>query len=170
MAVLRSEGLSRAHRPGYDLPLGRPVTPTRWREIAEQRPYRPLAPCTSTLTVRHVEKGFDLCYQTLDGFEGVTAQIAFDFLPGGIWETDDLCLSPEAGQVLFLKRGYGIMRYGNDVIQIGPGANAHRMWHMRDAETAAGHVRVLFTSTTPVDHPFPLRAYHRVSWCDEGCL
>ena len=151
-AILRSECPTRAHRPGYDLPLGRPVAPERWKETVEERPYHPFPPCTSTLAVRQAQEGLELRYQTLDGFPGVAAQMAIDFTPGGIWETNDLCTSTQPGQVLFLKRGYGTMRYGNDAIWIGPGAVAHRMWHMRDAETAPDSVRVLLTFFTPVDH------------------
>jgi hypothetical protein len=43
------------------------------------------------------------------------------------------------------------MRYGYDVIRIGPGAYAHGMWAMRDAELAPDYVRVLLTFLTPVD-------------------
>ena len=80
-------------------------------------------------------------------------------LPFSNWYLLDFA-SPQAGQVVFLRRRYGSMRYGNDVIRIGPGANAHHMWEMRDAETAPGHVRVLLTFRTPVDHAFTLQCYH----------
>ncbi|MBN2389639.1 MAG: hypothetical protein JXR84_02870, partial [Anaerolineae bacterium] len=83
--------------------------------------------------------------------DGVAAQVAFDFPPGGVWETDDTATRPQVGQVLFLKQSYGTMRYGHDVICIGPGAHAHGMWAMRDAELAPDHVRVLLTFLTPVD-------------------
>ena len=106
------------------------------------------------------EEGLELCYQTLDNYPGVTAQLALDFAPGGIWETEDTAVQPQAGQVLFLKRGYGTMRYGNDVIRVGPGAFAHRTWEMRDAETAPDCVRVLLTFHTPVDHRFSLHVAH----------
>ena len=69
----------------------------------------------------------------------------------------DTCLKPQAGQVIFLKHGDGAMRYGDDVIRIGPGADAHRMWAMRDAEPAPQHVRVLMTFVTPIDHVFSIR-------------
>lgn len=156
-AILRSEGRRNPRRPGYELPLGRPVPPERWAGTMAERELRRLPPATSILTVQEVAGGFDLRYQTLDGLDGVAAQIALDFPPGGIWETEDTCTRPVAGQVLFLKQGYGAMRFGNDVIRIGPGAHAHRMWQMRDAETAPNHVRVLLTFLTPVDHPFQLR-------------
>ena len=84
------------------------------------------------------------------------AQLALDFAPGGIWETADTAMQPWAGQVLFLKRGYGTMSYGNDVIRAGSGAFSHRTWQMRDAETAPEHVRVLLTFHTPVDHRLTL--------------
>jgi hypothetical protein len=156
-ATFCSEGLGRPRRPGYELPLGRPVPPDQYEAMTSLRALRRVPPLTSTLTVRQVEQGFDLRYKTLGGFDRVTAQIAFDFPPGGIWETEDTCLKPQAGQSIFLKRGYGSMRYGDDVIQIGPGANAHRMWQMRDAEPAPQHVRVLLTLVTPIEHAFSIR-------------
>ena len=106
-----------------------------------------------------VKNGFDLHYQTLDGLEGVTAQIAFDFPPGGIWETDDSSFKPVAGQEIFLKNGAGEMRYGMDVIRITPGASAHSMWEMRGTEPALEHVRVLLTFLTPIDYTIKLRGY-----------
>ncbi len=159
-AIFRSEGLGRFRRPGYEQPLGRPVSPENFEALIPQRELRTLPPLTSTLTVREVEHGFDLRYQTLAGLDRVVAQIAFDFPAGGIWETQDACLKPQAGQTIFLKQGFGAMRFGDDVIRIGPGADAHRMWAMRDAEPAPQHVRVLMTFVTPVDHAFTLRVQH----------
>ena len=156
--VLRSEGVTNPRRPGYELPLGRPVPPDRWQELLAERSLRRVPPALSTLTVAEVKGGFDLRYQTLDGLDRVAAQMAFDFPPGGIWETEDTALQPAAGQVVFLKRGGGAMRYGNDVISIGPGAHAHAMWQMREAEPAPDHVRVVLTFLTPVDHAVQLRA------------
>ena len=156
-ATFRSEGLGRSRRPGYELPLGQPVPPDQFEAMIPQRALRQLPPLTSTLTVREVAPGFDLCYKTLDGLDRVVAQIAFDFPPGGIWETEDACLQPQAGQIIFLKRGYGTMCYGDDAIQIGPGADAHRIWQMRDAEPPPQHVRVLMTFVTPIEHAFSIR-------------
>ena len=160
IGTFRSEGLGRPRRPGYELPMGRPVPSERYEEMLPERSLRRVPPLTSTLTVQEVQGGFDLHYQTLDGLDCVTAQIAFDFAPGGTWETDDACFQPQAGQVIFVKRGYGTMRYGSDVIQIGPGADAHRMWSMRDAEPAPHHARVLMTFVAPIDHRFSIRAWH----------
>ena len=157
--ILLSEGLGRPRRPGYELPLGRPVTPEQWSVMVGERDLRRLPPARSTLTIAEVDGGFDLHYQTLDGLDGVAAQVAFDFPPGGVWDTDDTCTRPQAGQVLFLKQGHGTMRYGHDVIRIGPGAHAHRMWAMRDTEPAPDHVRVLLTFVTPVNVTFQVRVY-----------
>jgi hypothetical protein len=159
-AILSTAGIERMHRPGYDLPLGRPVPPERWRETVLEREYVAFPPCAGSLIVTRSERGLDLRYQTLDNYPGVTAQLALDFAPGGIWETEDTALQPQAGQVIFLKRGYGTMRYGNDVICVGPGAYSHRTWEMRDAETAPDCVRVLLTFHTPVDHRFSLHVEH----------
>ena len=54
------------------------------------------------------------------------------------------------------------MRYGNDVLRIGPGAMAHGTWEMREAEPALDHVRVLVTFLLPVDYTFTLRGYRGV--------
>ncbi len=161
-AILRSEGLRHPHRPGYELPLGRPVPPEQWRELRMQGDYRPLPPCTSELRVRPVARGVELHYRTLDGLSGVTAQIALDMAPGGVWETDDTCLSTNAGQVIFLKKGYGTMLYGTDALRIGPGAHAHRTWQMRDVEPAPAHVRLLMTFYTPVDWTFTIACERRI--------
>jgi hypothetical protein len=157
--TLRSEGLSNPRRPGYELPLGRPVPPEQWTEMLKERSLRRLPPATSTLTVQEIEGGFQLRYQTLAGLSGVAAQLALDFPPGGIWETADTQTMPGAGQIIFLKQGAGSMRYGSDVIQIEPGAFSHGMWRMRDAEPAPDHVRVLLTFLTPIDFTFYIRGY-----------
>jgi hypothetical protein len=161
--VLWSEGRRRPRRPGYELPLGRPVPPERWEEMTNERELRSLPPLFSLLEAQEATdargQGFDLRYRTLDGLDRVAVQIALDFPPGGIWETADTRAKPTAGQALFLKQGYGAMRYGNDVIEIGPGAAAHGMWQMREAEPAPNHVRVLLTFLTPVDCAFTIRAY-----------
>ena len=155
--LLRSNGGGVVHRPGYDFPMGRPVDPSRWFEIRSEREWRPLPPCVSELSIAEADGGYDLTYRTLDGMEGVTAQLALDFAPGGVFETADTCLEAQPGQVLFLKSGYAAMRYGHDLIEVGPGAHAHRMWAMRDAETAPEHVRVLLTFETPVQHRLRIR-------------
>ncbi|MEM7131925.1 MAG: hypothetical protein AAF702_36765 [Chloroflexota bacterium] len=163
--LLHSAGLGKERRPGYELPLGRPVSPTKWREALPQRALRTLPPIVGELTITEIQQegiaGFDLHYVTQDGEAGVATQIAFDFPPGGIWETDDSRLQPVAGQVIFLKRGTGEMRFHNDLIRIRSGAYAHGMWAMREAEEAPKHVRVLLTFMTPVD-------CHIQIWCERG--
>ncbi len=160
-ALLRSEGLSNARRPAYELPRGKPVPPEQWTEMLSERSLRWLKPLTAELNISEVndgeQLGFDFHYRTLAGLDGVTGQIAFDFAPGGIWETADTRSKPSAGQVIFLKQGSGAMRYGSDVIRIGPGMDAHATWQMRDAETAPDSVRVLITFRLPVDFRFHLR-------------
>jgi len=110
--------------------------------------------------VEEISCGFRLRYRTLDGMDRVLAQIALDFAPGGVWETADTRLRPQPGQVIFLKNGGGVMRYGADGIRISPGADGHSAWAMRDSEQAPAHVRVLLTFTTPVDHSFTITGIH----------
>ncbi|HLK60068.1 MAG TPA: hypothetical protein VKU00_26140, partial [Chthonomonadaceae bacterium] len=158
-ACLHSSGVRQPRRPGYEAPLGKPVPPERYQEMLSERELLRLPPAESELAIQALDDGFDIHYRTLDGFPGVTTQVAFDFVPGGVWETDDTAFTPQPGAVIFLKHGYGAMRYGTDVIEIGPGADAHRMNPMRDAEAAPNHVRVLVTFFTPIDHLFRIRTY-----------
>lgn len=164
--VLHSAGRSNPRRPAYELPLNKRVAHDDWDAMLPERSLRRLPHAVSELIAHEAVdvrgSGLDLHYITLDGAPGVAVQAAFDFPPGGVWETGSIRTKPGAGQVIFLKEGYGSMRYGNDVIEIGPGALAHGMWAMRDAEPAPEHVRVLLTFTTPVDCRFSLRAYRGV--------
>lgn len=155
-ATLRSSGQRDPRRPAYELPIGRPVAPDEWIAALAERDLRRLAPANSEVTVELVAEGLALRYRTLDGTPGVVAQIVFDFPPGGIWETDDTSFRPVGGQVIFLKRGFGAMRYGTDLLRLGPGADAHRTWQMRHTTPAPGHVRVVVPFFTPVDHTFTI--------------
>ncbi len=160
--VLTSSGLRRPRRPGYELPLGRPVSPADWNTTFAQRGLYELPAAASTLEISEAEGGLDFHYRNTQGVDKVAVQIAFDFPPGGLWETDDTRTMPGPGQPIFLKQGYGQMRYGSDVIRIGPGAAAHAMWPMRDSEAAPNHVRVLLTFWTPVDVRFTIRTFRGV--------
>ncbi len=165
--TMLSRGQANPRRPGYEMPLGRPVPHDEWHAALAERELRRLPHAVSELVMHEANdewgEGFDLRLRTVEGTSGVTAQLAFDFLPGGIWETDDTRLQPQAGQVILLQQGYGSMRYGNDVLRIGPGEMAHGTWSMRDAEPAPDHVRVLVTFLLPVDYAFTLRGYRGLS-------
>ena len=155
-ARLISSGAQAPNRPGYDYPIGSPVSTDNFYEVRATRPYRKLPPARSSLEVSEIDGGIRLHYRTHENYPGVTAQIALDFAPGGIWECGDCAIKPAAGQVIFLKSGYGVMRYGRDALRIGPGANCHRTWEMRDAETAPGWVRVIIPLKTPIDYTFSI--------------
>ncbi len=154
--VLQSDGLGRPRRPGYEMPLGHPVPPERWAESIADRDLRTLPPAASALTFSEITGGLALHLTTLDGMCGVATQIALDFEPGGIWETADTRFAPQPGQVLFLKQGWGEMRYDTDVIRIEGGAYATSMAAMRETVEPGRSVRVLLTFETPVDHTFRL--------------
>jgi hypothetical protein len=80
-AVLHSNGQRHPRRPGYELPLGHPVPPENWDEMIAERDLRRLPPIVGELTVTEEAGGFDLHHQTVDGLDGVAAQVAFDFPP-----------------------------------------------------------------------------------------
>ena len=156
--TLHSSGVQKPHKPGYELPLNRPVSPEQWDETFQEREVYPIPPAESTLKVTAVDNGFDFHFRTVDGLDQVPTQIAFDFPAGGYWETEDTALQTQSGQVIFLKRGAGQLRIGNDVIRIDGGAEGHRYYSMRHAEPVpADQVRILITFITPVDHHFRIR-------------
>jgi hypothetical protein len=165
--TMLSRGQANPRRPGYEMPLGRPVPHAEWLTALAERELRRLPHAVSELAVQEAGdewgSGFDLRLRTLEGTAGVTAQLALDFPPGGIWETDDTRLQPQAGQVIFLRQGFGSMRYGNDVLHVGPGTMAHATWAMREAEPAPDHVRVLVTFLLPVDYAFMVRGYRGIT-------
>lgn len=155
---LHSSGVQKLHKPGYELPLNRPVDPDLWEETFAERDVYHIPPAESVLTVTAVDNGFDFHFRTLDGLDQVPVQIAFDFPAGGYWETNDTALQTQAGQVIFLKQGYGRLRMGDEVLTLGVGAEGHRYYAMRHAEPVPhDHVRILITFITPVDHHFTMR-------------
>ena len=141
------------------------MSPDQWTTALDERALRWLPHAVTTLTVTEVagnaaaghNGGFDLHFRTIDGAEQVATQIALDFPAGGIWETPDNRVQTTAGQTIFLKQGWGAMRYGSDLICIGPGHLTHGMWAMREAETAPEHVRILLTFFTPIDVTVQIR-------------
>ena len=155
---LTHPGRGRHHDgPVYYQPLGEPVDQQRWQETRMQRDVYVLPPLEIGLTVAEVKDGFDLQIATSKGLDGVPFQIACDFGPGGELDLDSGAVLGVAGQTTFLKSGYAVYHVGNDAISIGPGAHAHRMWHMRGSEGVSDAFRVLITLVTPVDRALEIR-------------
>lgn len=154
--TLHSSGVQRPRRPGYDLPTGAPVNRDDFYFMS--RDYNAVPAAESTLTITRTDDGLELHYRTVQGLDGVTAQIALDFPAGGIWETADTASTTAPEQIIFLKQGWGRIRFGDDVIEISPGADAHQYWRMRDTDPVpAGCTRVLLAFLTPVDFRFTIR-------------
>ena len=128
------------------------------------RALRRVPPLTSTLTVRQVEQGFDLCYKTLDGLDRVVSQIAFDFPRAASGKPKTRASSRKPGKSSFSNavRRDALWRRCNPN---RAGHDAHRMWQIRDAEPAPQHVRALMTFVTPIEHAFSIR----VSMGDRLC-
>ena len=151
------EGLHHPRRPGYELPLGRPVPGEQWEAMLDQRAQRRLPPARVQLDAAVVEGGLDLHLRSLDGLDGVTAMVAFDVPPGARWDSDSTALETAAGQVIALKGGTGRVRYGDDWICVGPGGDAHTILHMRDAAGLDGFTRIVIPMMTPLDHRLQIR-------------
>ncbi len=119
-----SRGQANPRRPGYEMPLGRPVPHEEWHTALAERELRRLPHAESELIMQEGNdewgEGFDLRLRTLEGTTSVTAQLAFDFPPGGIWETTDTCLQAQAGQVIFLLRATGVCASATTFCASGP--------------------------------------------------
>jgi hypothetical protein len=138
------------------MPLGREIG--EFYASREERDWRKLPPARSTLEIQWMDPGLSLIYTTIENTPKVLTQIAFDFLPGGIWQCDGGSFQPRAGQVIFLTTGYGTMRYGNDSLCIGPGVNAHQYWQMRDTPPVPDLVRVVIPLMTPAEYGFEIKS------------
>lgn len=84
--ILTSYGRQKPRRPGYELPLGRPVDRYTWDELAKERDYRAVPEPKSSLYISTTFNAIRLHYQTLDGLENVAAQLSFDVPAGGVGE------------------------------------------------------------------------------------
>ncbi len=155
--IVRSAGLHHKRRPAYELPLGERVPPERWEEMLAKRSQRSVPPAAMELELRREADRLACRLRSTDGLDGVPGQIALDFAPGGRFICDGAVLDPKAGQVIVLSGGLARMQYGPDVIEVGPGSDAHTVMHIRDGREAPGLVRVLIPLVSPIDHAFAIR-------------
>lgn len=156
--VLDFDGLQMPRRPGYEMPLGRPVAPADWDGSLELRQQRQVDPQAAELTVRPVEAGVQFHLANASGLEGVPAQIALDFPPSGRWRSACDIFEPAPGQSIVLLGGSASMHYGVDAIHIDthrpatePRARLHTWPAMRDSSPVGDLVRVVIPLVTPVD-------------------
>ncbi|MEM6430453.1 MAG: hypothetical protein AAF708_14525, partial [Deinococcota bacterium] len=158
--VMTSTGKQKPRRPGYELPLGQPVTVDTWDDAAEQRDYRPLPLPLSQLSIGLEDTTLELHYQTLDGFDGVAAQLALDVPVGGVWETSSSLLELQAGNVIIYKQGPARLIYGQDVLEFSNGHAEHGFFNMRHSEAvSAGCARIIFSFLTLVDFHLNVHCY-----------
>ncbi|MFP4105783.1 MAG: hypothetical protein ACLFVU_06780 [Phycisphaerae bacterium] len=151
---LDSFGLRHPERCGYNLPLGEEVPIDRWEHMNRLRDIRPIPAPQMQLDIRRIADGLELTLKSIGGLDDVASQIAMDFPAGGFWETGDTATITQPGQVMVLKGGAGSMRFGHDVLAIGPGSGAHTTLAMRDTTGPGDNARVLMTFLTPIDHTF----------------
>ncbi len=146
-----------ARKPGYDLPLNRPVAVGTFGDVRGERERWTLPTIDLILELTEVEGGFDLHYRTNGGLDRVPIEIEIALEAPGQWETDNQIIPVQNGQSSILKSGTGIFHRGSEAISIGPGSGVHRNWAMRNSEPADGQFRVLVTLQTPVDHTLEIR-------------
>ncbi|MFC1525214.1 hypothetical protein ACFL6X_00195 [Candidatus Latescibacterota bacterium] len=141
----------------FDLPLGRAVPVDGFYEVQAERQHLALPPFDISLEIAEVAGGFDLRLQTHEALERTIFQLECCFCGPGEWETEGQVIEVQNGQTALLKQGHGVFRRGDSAIRIGPGASAHRMWHMRGAEPETDSFRVVVALQAPVDHRLEVR-------------
>lgn len=161
--VLHCAGILWHTPPGYWQPIGQPVAKDDFTASLslDRRTLRRVPPPATRIECSRQGTTLTMRYVGESGLDDVTAQMAFDFPAGGVWETADTCLATAPGQIIFLRRGSGTMRFGSDAITIDGGADAHRTWRMRDIPPVpAGLCRVLIPLRTPLDHTVTISCGH----------
>jgi hypothetical protein len=141
----------------FDLPLGRPVPVGAFYQVQAERRHLSLPCFDIVLEISEAEGGLDLLLASIDAPDRVPFQLEFCFVGPGQWETADQVVEVANGQTALLTAGWGLFRRGADAIRVGPGAKAHRLWHMRGAEAQPDCFRVLVALETPVEHRLELR-------------
>lgn len=141
----------------FDLPLGRPVPADSFYAVQSERQHLSLPCFDITLEIVEADGGFDLHLRTADALDRIPFQLECCFAGPGEWETGGQVVQVANGQTAFLRQGHGLFRRGRDAIRIGPGAGAHRMWHIRGSEPEPDCFRVLVPLQTPVDHCLQVR-------------
>jgi len=72
-------------------------------------------------------------------------------------QTEEVAFTPAAGGNLWLRSGKLTYRMGRHAIQVGPGADVHRLAHTHSAGAVAGCFRVAIALTTPVSQSLEIR-------------
>jgi hypothetical protein len=156
--TLTLHGLPHPRRPGYELPIGRPVPVERWEETLLERQLRRLPAIGGTLTARLARDGVTLALRTQGALRGIPVQLALDFEPGVQFRIAGRWRRPRAGEVFFLPAGTQLTaRRGAQTWTLGPGADAHRINPMRDAWAPSDTVRVIVALAQPAAHTLRLR-------------
>jgi hypothetical protein len=141
----------------YWMPINEEVDAHNWQDVRSRRRTYELEPLEVALEIEEVDGGFDLHIKTAGGVDDVPFQIECNFAPGGILETESAIVQGKAGNTAFLKNGYALYKIGDDVIQVGPGENAHCMWSMRNSEVSQGDFRLLITTMAPLHRTLEVR-------------
>ncbi|NJK93370.1 MAG: hypothetical protein HC904_17085 [Blastochloris sp.] len=159
--MLSSGDFGVRHRPGYELPLGRPVNIfniEEWAKAQKQREYVPQEPLRAALSITYgQESSCELHYQNPGGLEGVLGQISLDFAAGTVWEQEGCLSTTFPGQVIFLKEGKAKLWVGGDYVEIDGGHCEHTTLSLRGTAPYPQGLRVLITFRSRADLRLKIR-------------
>ena len=161
VAEVTERGIRLTHRskrrPGYSLPLNRPVqisSVDEWRQLERDR--WELPSFELELVIREAEGGFDLHLTSCGGLDGVGFQIECALQPAGVWETASHLTLAHGGQSSILRSGYGVYSIEGYAVKLGPGRCAHRTFQIYGSEPQDGF-RVLLTYKSPLEQALRVR-------------
>ncbi|MEM1213634.1 MAG: hypothetical protein AAGI68_15200 [Planctomycetota bacterium] len=153
---------AKAHRkPGWDLPLGRPVVfdhPEQYYRIAQtEREHHLLPELFIEVAIDRVEQGLDLRIRTIGGYERIAFVAEFWFEPGGRCVVDDQEQSATAGERRLLTAGHATVETGGDRLTLGPGGKPHTLAAMLEQSYPGDAFLVQIPMLTPVDQTLAIR-------------
>ncbi len=126
-------------KPGFVLPLGKPVPLDRYSQLQETRERWDLPTMSMSLHVKQVKGGLDLSLKIKGGVPDLVGQFECNFVGPGIWETASGASEVHDGQSTLLFDGHGAFHRNVEAISVGPGSPSHRMWQMRNSDPEAGY-------------------------------
>lgn len=153
---------AKAHRkPGWDLPLGRPVEfdhPEEYYRVAQtEREQYSLPELFIEVAIDRVSDGLDLHVQTIGGYDRIAFVAEFWFEPGGRCTMAGREVSAVAGERVLLTEGYAEVEIGDDRLAVGPGGGDHTLAAMLEQGEAVGAFLVQIPMMTPVDQTLSMR-------------
>ncbi len=154
---MRFDGAMPGHRPGYELPLGRPVPPDRWDEALVQRPWRPTDPMVADLEVAMAPESVDVRFEADCASARMPLALAFEVAAGTGWDDGAGVRPLAAGETVIIPEAGGRLKAGTTRLRLEPGASEHLAPALRNIRSPYPRARLLVNLVSPARHLLRIR-------------